>query len=180
MRVSPKIMKIILELNLNSFYIIKIESLTTLIREYLLIKNLRTIDNIGFMLDPYNFKQKIDQLKKQQIDIDSNAIDLDNNIENIDPNEDVNNPWSPNYQKDKITDNAKYHDILNNKSSPHSIFIPKPISIDPQIKSQLVTLLNESQMNAVEQSCTSDSFVSLIHGPPGTGKTQVILGILSL
>lgn len=44
----------------------------------------------------------------------------------------------------------------------------------------LAKYLNHSQMKAVEMSCTSESFVSLIHGPPGTGKTQVILGILSL
>lgn len=153
--------------------------MTTLIREYLLIKNLRTIDNIEFMLDPHHFNQKIQSLK-QQAEKNPTEIDLSTNILDLDPNLDVKNPWSKNYQLDKYKSDANYLDILNNPSPSFSAFIPKPILIDPFIKSQLVTLLNDSQMKAVEVSCTSESFVSLIHGPPGTGKTQVILGILSL
>jgi phosphate starvation-inducible protein PhoH len=107
--------------------------MTTLIREYLLIKNLRSIGNINFILDPTKFTEELNE-------------------------------------------NIELGEINENKILNHN----KPITIDSRIKSQLVTILNNSQMKSVEQSCISNSFISLIHGPPGTGKTQVILGILSI
>lgn len=89
-----------------------------------------------------------------------------------------------------MLDPQKFNQIQQeNKSKPEDKKIrssimgkctSKSIEISSNVRSQLSSILNDSQMQAVTQSCMSDSFVSLIHGPPGTGKTQVILGILSV
>lgn len=82
--------------------------------------------------------------------------------------------------KSKHEDDLHLESDFNPFASSSNKPASKPIQIDSSVRSQLSSLLNDSQMQAVTQSCMSDSFVSLIHGPPGTGKTQVILGILSV
>lgn len=48
------------------------------------------------------------------------------------------------------------------------------------MKETLENILNKSQMKAIKQSTTSSKAITLIVGPPGTGKTQTTIGLLSI
>ncbi|KAK6408303.1 hypothetical protein LTR95_018445, partial [Oleoguttula sp. CCFEE 5521] len=65
-------------------------------------------------------------------------------------------------------------DILLGSSSPSPV--PPPIDPDP---SPLLGPLNPSQRQAVHHALSSRE-ISIIHGPPGTGKTQTLIVLIQL
>jgi DNA polymerase III delta prime subunit len=63
-----------------------------------------------------------------------------------------------------------------------SMFSARPAAMSAGLWRQLSAELNADQLSAVQRVCESDATTSpllLLHGPPGTGKTQTILGIIS-
>lgn len=55
-----------------------------------------------------------------------------------------------------------------------------PSYIPSLLKKGLEKILNISQIKAVQEVTTSTNAFSLIIGPPGTGKTQTTIGLLSV
>jgi len=64
---------------------------------------------------------------------------------------------------------------------PHNISsVDLKMSLKTAFKPEIYSNLNESQINAIFGVIETKNMVSLIHGPPGTGKTQTIVSLMNV
>mmetsp|Transcript_95364 Transcript_95364/g.205770 ORF Transcript_95364/g.205770 Transcript_95364/m.205770 type:complete len:103 (+) Transcript_95364:811-1119(+) len=78
--------------------------------------------------------------------------------------------------------NSKLLDYILNpsNSSPLSHMQYQNQSARCDVSYRILDKLNHSQKEAVFSIIESKSPISLIHGPPGTGKTQTTVGLLNI
>lgn len=72
---------------------------------------------------------------------------------------------------------SPYCDFIMN---PNSKSIQPSVSLRNYFNPKSYEHLNHSQVEAIFGVLESKSMITLIHGPPGTGKTQTIVGLLDL